>query len=201
MRGTIEVVDDGSSPIDTAETEGDPIIEVLTAASVDIDAEPQLTANWYPDRRRGGLYLNEAVTLPTQLGDSAWRLQHTPAEGTDILQDANPEISDDALRDLAAFLWSEAEPDPATVELYAKNCAACHGESGTGDGPAAGLTAETTASFADAAWMRRGDIWYAKIRRGGVGTDMPNFGTLFTVEETLALVDYLWFLAFEPPTQ
>jgi hypothetical protein len=28
-----------------------------------------------------------------------------------------------------------------------------------------------------------------------MGTDMPNFGTLFTPDETWALVDYLWTLA------
>jgi mono/diheme cytochrome c family protein len=38
---------------------------------------------------------------------------------------------------------------------------------------------------------RRSDVLYAKIRRGGMGTGMPNFGTLFTTEETWALVDYL----------
>jgi mono/diheme cytochrome c family protein len=42
---------------------------------------------------------------------------------------------------------------------------------------------------------RRSDVLYAKIRRGVMGTDMPNFGTLFTPEETWALVDYLWTLA------
>jgi mono/diheme cytochrome c family protein len=40
-------------------------------------------------------------------------------------------------------------------------------------------------------FTRRDDVLYAKIRRGGMGTDMPNFGTLFTPDETWALVDYL----------
>jgi mono/diheme cytochrome c family protein len=50
----------------------------------------------------------------------------------------------------------------------------------------------TAANFAD----RRSDVLYAKIRRGGMGTGMPNFGTLFTPAETWALVDYIWLLAF-----
>jgi hypothetical protein len=29
-----------------------------------------------------------------------------------------------------------------------------------------------------------------------MGTDMPNFGTLFTIEETWALVDYLHELTY-----
>lgn len=44
-------------------------------------------------------------------------------------------------------------------------------------------------------FMMRSDVLYAKIRRGGMGTDMPNFGTILTREETWALVDYLWQLA------
>jgi mono/diheme cytochrome c family protein len=30
-----------------------------------------------------------------------------------------------------------------------------------------------------------------------MGTEMPNFGTVFTREETWALVNYLWTLPFE----
>ena len=37
---------------------------------------------------------------------------------------------------------------------------------------------------------------YAKIRREGMGTGTPNFGTLFSSEETWLLVDYLWLPAF-----
>jgi len=47
----------------------------------------------------------------------------------------------------------------------------------------------------------RSDVLYAKIRRGGMGTDMPNFGTLFTPEETWALVDYLWTLTATRTTE
>ena len=99
--------------------------------------------------------------------------------------------------DVIAYIWTQTEPNTTAVDLYIKNCAACHGETGVGDGPAAGTTIEEPASFADTAWLRRGDIWYAKIQRGGMGTDMPNFGTVFTGEETLEIVTYLWLLAFE----
>ena len=93
-----------------------------------------------------------------------------------------------------------AVPAAATefaATLYAKNCAACHGDKGEGDGFAAAAAPMAPPSFADAERMatRRSDVLYAKIRRGGMGTGMPNFGTLFTPEETWALVDYLWRLA------
>ena len=42
-----------------------------------------------------------------------------------------------------------------------------------------------------------GEIYYAKLRRGGMGTGMPSFGPLFTTEETWLLVDYLWTFVFD----
>ena len=91
-----------------------------------------------------------------------------------------------------------AVPLEPAATLYAKNCAACHGEKGDGRGFDAASVPVTPPSFADAHRMatRRSDVLYAKIRRGGMGTGMPNFGTLFTPEETWALVDYLWRLAY-----
>jgi mono/diheme cytochrome c family protein len=41
-----------------------------------------------------------------------------------------------------------------------------------------------------------GDIYYAKLRRGGMGTGMPGFGPIFTPAETWLLVDYLWTFVF-----
>jgi hypothetical protein len=59
-----------------------------------------------------------------------------------------------------------------------------------GMGQPADTTAEKLVAFADAAYMfeMRSDVLYAKIRRGGMGTEMPNFGTLFTPDETWVLV-------------
>ena len=42
-----------------------------------------------------------------------------------------------------------------------------------------------------------GDGYYAKLRRGGMGTGMPSFGPVFTPDETWMLVDYLWTFVFE----
>jgi mono/diheme cytochrome c family protein len=42
-----------------------------------------------------------------------------------------------------------------------------------------------------------GEIYYAKLRRGGMGTGMPGFGPIFTPDETWLLVDYLWTFVFE----
>ena len=37
-----------------------------------------------------------------------------------------------------------------------------------------------------------GELYTAKIRRGGMGTELPYWGSIFTEEELTALVDYVW---------
>jgi plastocyanin len=199
MRGVIEV---GDAPPPAAP---DPIIAELIEEGVDIDSglshsgevhTPDRAFDTPPSAAQGEIVVGE-LTVPEALQDPAWRLNHTPEEGFEALAEVNPNDDDKLLRDAVAYLWvTDVSAD--TVDLYNKNCAACHGQQGGGDGPAADTTAEAPPAFADAAymWEMRGDVLYAKIRRGGMGTDMPNFGTLFTPEETRVLVDYLWTLSF-----
>jgi plastocyanin len=199
MRGVIEV---GGAPPPAAP---DPIIAALIAEGVDIDASlshsgeahtPDRAFDTPPSAAQGKIVVGE-LAVPEALRDPAWRLTHTPEEGFEALAEVNPNSDDRLLRDAVAYLWvTDVSAD--TVDLYNKNCAACHGQQGGGDGPAADTTVEDPPAFADAAymWEMRGDVLYAKIRRGGMGTDMPNFGTLFTREETRLLVDYLWVLSF-----
>jgi plastocyanin len=59
--------------------------------------------------------------------------------------------------------------------------------------------AKSPVAFADARASMLGgtsEIYYAKLRRGGMGTGMPAFGPLFTPEESWALVDHVWALVF-----
>ena len=144
------------------------------------------------------------MVVPSQLQDQNFRRTHTPREGKAALAAANPGVADADLADLAAFLWvAGSAPDRVELakNLYTKNCASCHGETGAGDGPAAGFAPQLPASLSDPERMldRRPDVLYAKIRRGGMGTGMPNFGTLFTPEETWSLVDNVWTLVFGDP--
>ncbi len=116
--------------------------------------------------------------------------------------------------DAVVYLWLE-NLDPAQLQiaasLYNKNCAACHGETGNGEGPGADVLAGQKVgqqhpmtmaagptAFAEPSSLLGGtsDIYYAKIRRGGMGTGMPSFGPLFTPAETWLLVDYLWMFVF-----
>jgi mono/diheme cytochrome c family protein len=193
--------------------QSDPVIAALLAEGVDIDA-PQAssdqtqgsTLDVHPSAKRGEA-IAASLIIPPELQTTTWRRSHSPAQGLVILAAANPAAAKDDLVDAIAYLWLNdlsSEQRATAATLYAKNCAACHGQEGGGDGPAAHLTAKETVAFADPVRMfaARSDVLYAKIRRGGMGTDMPNFGTLFTPEETWALVDFLWTFAFatESPT-
>ena len=99
-------------------------------------------------------------------------------------------------------------------QLYAANCAACHGEQGAGNGVFADQldkpkTAEHTsmpagemttrpADFTDAEAMLSASPAHlqGKILRGGMGTGMPYWGPIFTENQTWALVAYLWTFQF-----
>jgi mono/diheme cytochrome c family protein/plastocyanin len=214
MRGTIQVIDP-AHPDFVLPAESDPVIAALIAEGVDIDAQhevghghdddPSLEILHPPLAQRGSALL-DSVTIPATVNDPLWRRAHTPTQALDLLIEANPQTLQEDLIDVVAYLWT-ADVTPETPDtaqsLYDKNCAACHGRYGGGDGPAADTTAEKPAAFADPAYMfeMRSDVLYAKIRRGGMGTGMPNFGTLFTPEETWALVEYLWTLPVATPPE
>jgi mono/diheme cytochrome c family protein/plastocyanin len=206
MRGVVEVIDPAQSKIRQTSVP-DPVIARLIEDGVNIDANvmpdrmnsmstPLLPVQ--PSAGRGGTILS-SLHLPPDIQSLEWRRTHTPAQAVEILGAANPGAAEQDVYDAVAYLWLNriSEQQSADAQsLYNKNCATCHGESGTGDGPNASNTAMLPTNFTDinTMWTMRSDILYAKIRRGGMGTDMPNFGTLFTPEETWELVDYLWFL-------
>lgn len=206
MRGIIEVRDP-ENPDLVPQVQPDPVIQRLIEEGIDIDAVHTGDADHEgevfsdaPSAVHGGEFI-DSVVVPNELHKVDWQRTHTPAEALTILRPLNTSYSDAELRDVIAYLWTSNSTFSAdTVQMYNQNCTACHGERGNAEGPAAPLTAVEPAAFGDPAYMfsMRGDVLYAKIRRGGMGTDMPNFGTLFTREETWVLVDYLWSLAFEP---
>jgi plastocyanin/mono/diheme cytochrome c family protein len=217
MRSTIEVYDPADPDRLPAGNATDPVIDSLAERGVDIDAphEAAEIPAEQPSAARGAeVVTNLGEELPVELADLDWRRSHSPVEGWLLLVDSG--VSEADAWDGVAHLWlSELEPARrgTAAELYAKNCAACHGETGDGRGPGAdalaaqgmGHTGEMhnaggPAAFADPTTMLggSGDIYYAKIRRGGMGTGMPGFGPLFTPEETWLLVDYLWTFVFEP---
>lgn len=207
MRGVIEVRD-AANPDWFPAPQPDPVIQRLMDEGINIDAlhtgtnEHDMVNSLpaAPSVERGHV-LASSSTIPAQLHTLDWQRTHTPLEAVSLLRQTNPALTKTGAADVVAYLWQSNITDDRDVQqLYNQNCAACHGETGNAEGPAAQWTVEDPPAFADLAYMftMRSDVLYAKIRRGGMGTDMPNFGTLFTREETWALVDYLWQLGLDP---
>ncbi|MBE2239517.1 MAG: c-type cytochrome [Caldilineaceae bacterium] len=203
MRGVIEVVDDDNR---IPPAPPDPAIAGLTAAGVDIDAShamehaelAALAPTPLPAPDPAAL---AALTMPPVVDSPEWQRTHALADALAAWEAANPAQPAATVAGATVAWWTQ-QRQPAdlarTVDLYAKNCAACHGAQGEGNGPAAAYAPSAPVAFTEnALFPMRNDVLYAKIRRGGMGTGMPNFGTLFTPQETWNLVDYLWVLANE----
>jgi cytochrome c oxidase subunit 2 len=217
MRGTLEVIDP-AAPDDLPMTE-----EGADFSELDIDSPHE--AEFYPANPPSavrGRALAEQIELPA-LGDgSTPRLSSAKSElealrrqspsaafqairegeaAASLRRRSGQALSDEEVWDLVAYVWSTATTRERLATgkgLYAKNCAACHGEAGRGDGPGGRYMEEQPTDFTNARTMAGGSsqIYYAKIRRGGMGTGMPYWGTIFTEEETWSIVDYLWTFLF-----
>ncbi len=93
-----------------------------------------------------------------------------------------------------------ATPSPLkeAQEIYAKQCAMCHGEKGDGQGPAAQVMQVPPAKLNDPVMMKEmtdGEIFY-KISEGRL--PMPGFKTKLSEEDRWKLVNYL--RTFSPKT-
>jgi mono/diheme cytochrome c family protein/plastocyanin len=216
MRGTIVVVDSANPEAHYQASRPDPVIEALMARQIDIDTYPDSPAvpAEAPSPAEGKrLIAHYRPALPAVLFDLAWLRQHSPAQAYQLLRQTLPSLTEAQSWNIVAELWtaSLSETDRAWAQTqYAKNCAACHGQTGRGDGPAAtAINAQLhTGPMTDmphqvAAFVpsprtmgATSEIYYAKLRRGGMGTSMPAFGPIFDEAETWKLVDYLWWLTF-----
>ena len=99
---------------------------------------------------------------------------------------------------LAGVLAHAANADDGK-QIYDKNCQACHGPGGKGDGPAGKMLKPAPGDFATAV-KGKGDADIAKvIKEGGkaVGKSavMPAYGTKLSDEQVQLLVKYVKELA------
>ena len=78
-------------------------------------------------------------------------------------------------------------------ELYAKMCAACHGEAGLGDGPSAAALDPTPSPVAHTSSMLSDGHLYWRIAEGGAEfkTTMPAWKDSLTEDEIWALIGYM----------
>jgi cytochrome c oxidase subunit 2 len=213
MRGTIEVTDPN------AKTEpAKPPLYVTLGLDIDADHKASITPTEMPSAWRGAL-LNRSV--PDEFNSREYYLSHSPVDLWLAIraEPAFKDLSGQAVWDWVAWVWqSNTTPEQVQAgrELFAANCAACHGEGGAGNGVFADQLAagsENTASdqstgehtqrpanFTNPVKMLSTSPAHlqGKIIRGGMGTGMPSWGAIFTDDQTWALVAYLWTFQFEP---
>jgi mono/diheme cytochrome c family protein len=206
MRGTIEVAGDVTETATIA-----PPLYVTLNLDLDAPHPSEVVPDEKPSATRGaalGVKVDR-VFDGTQSPAQVW----AQLRSSSITQG----LSDDQVWDLVAWQRrSKITPERLTEgqRLYAQNCAACHGEAGQGDGVSvpsllktstmpgmAVLGYETVApiDFMDAKNMLGASdaILEGKIVRGGMGTGMPYWGSIFTSEQIQALVDFLWTFQFD----
>jgi mono/diheme cytochrome c family protein/plastocyanin len=213
MRGTIEVTGTATETIT-------PTTPWYVTLNLDLDA-PHLSdvvPGDRPSAARGaalGVRIDRAAKVDRAQSPAQLWQELRSSSITKNMRDAQ-------VWDLIAFTWrSNTTPERLAEgqQLYAQNCAACHGETGQGDGVIAPSLQKTPAmpgnallgmqmtghetvapvDFTDAKNMLGAStaILEGKIIRGGMGTGMPYWGSIFTSEQIQALVDYLWTFQFD----
>ena len=88
------------------------------------------------------------------------------------------------------------------AELYAANCASCHGDRGLGDGPAGRGLDPAPANLADADALRDASPidFYRRITIGVAGTSMPAFETTLPADDRWAVAVYSTVLRLPEPS-
>jgi len=209
MRGTIEV--SGASP------ESEPVtVPLYVSLNLDIDAPHSAPSipNIQPSAIRG----EELMTgLPIDLSPEYYR-SHSPYQAFNDL--FNISISESQRWDVVTYLWQSNTTKESLADgqrLYAQNCAACHGENGNGDGVFADdlaqagedslqnmagseeMSRQTPADFSVPKRMLGASpaLLQGKILRGGMGTGMPMWGSIFTEDQIWDLIAYVYSFQFE----
>ncbi|HEU0291430.1 MAG TPA: c-type cytochrome [Anaerolineales bacterium] len=209
MRGTIEVSGSSSDP----EPATPPLYVSL---NLDIDA-PHDAAS-IPDRRPSAIRGQALATeLPLDFSTRYYRT-HSPFQAFNDLTATSLTVSQ--RWDVVAYLWqSNTTPESLSngKQLYGQNCAACHGEYGAGDGVFADdlaqagessmqtmagsddMLMQTPVDFTNSTRMLGASpaLLQGKILRGGMGTGMPMWGSIFTEEQIWDLIAHIYSFQFE----
>ncbi len=213
MRGTITVIgDEGPSPVKA------PKQPLYLQLGLDLDVPhrvPGLVLDQPPSAARGAalieaLSLNPSSPDPSLSPYALWKTLR-----------ADPQTfghGDQDLWDIVAWKWQQTTSAEALAEgqaLYVRDCAACHGVSGAGDGVFGavveagdeppnqtapdGHSIVEPVDFTNPAQMLGASpaLLQGKILRGGMGTGMPSWGLIYTEAQTWSLVDYLWTFLFQ----
>jgi mono/diheme cytochrome c family protein len=216
MRGTIEVLPLPEEPAQTAAPQSPPLYVGL---GLDIDSPhpAQVTPQKTPAAAQG---VALDIDLPAVYLTQSFYRTHSPAQAWEILRrdSLTYRLDDQQVWDLVALVWFKNIGSSALEkarDLYAENCAACHGESGAGDGIFAAelpagvtsldsgmginrLTQKGAVDFTNPPHMLGASpaLLQGKILRGGMGTSMPYWGPIFTEDEIWDLVGKLYTFQF-----
>ena len=216
MRGTIEV--SGEDPNPPATTL--PPLYVRLGINIDAPHLTEVTPSSKPSAKNGAAL---AADLPiSRYTDPEYYRTYAPAQTFQDLR-ADPALealSDEQVWDVVAYTW-QANTTPGKLaegqQLYAENCAACHGEAGAGDGIYAkelieageaslqemsgshAMSTQKPADFSNPANMLGASpaLLEGKILRGGMGTGMPMWGVIFTDEQIWNIISFLYTFQFE----
>ena len=209
MRGTIEVMGVSDSP----EASSSPLYVSL---NLDLDAphDASVIPSQTPSAIRGQQL---AANLPIVQSTDYYRSE-SPYQAFDELSDTS--LTDSQRWEVVAYIW-QLNTTPESLangkQLYAQNCAACHGENGAADGvfaddlKAAGdasaqtmagaqdMQRQTPANFTDPTRMLGASpaLLQGKILRGGMGTGMPMWGSIFTEDQIWDLISYIYSFQFD----
>jgi mono/diheme cytochrome c family protein/plastocyanin len=211
MRGTIEV-SGSSSAIET------PTVPLYVTLGIEIDTphEAPVLPGASPSASNGQKLLS-SLNL-SSMSDPDFYRAHSPYQAFEKL--GSTSLMDTEKWDVVAALW-RANTTPESLQngknLYAQNCAACHGENGAGDGVFAddlaeagtssmqtmsgseAMSRQTPADFTDPGRILGASpaLLQGKILRGGMGTGMPMWGSIFTEKQIWDLVSYLYAFQFD----
>ena len=209
MRGTIEVSGSSSDPVPASA----PLYVTL-----DLDIDAPHDAPVIPSRQPSAISGQQlAANLPISLSLEYYRA-NSPYQVFDELSSTS--LTETQRWDVVAYIWQSNTTKASLAngqQLYAQNCSACHGENGAGDGvfaddlAASGEASMQTMTGADNMMMQSPvdftdstrtlgaspALLQGKILRGGMGTGMPMWGSIFTEEQIWDLIAYIYSFQFE----
>ena len=209
MRGTIEVSGDGEAQ------PAEPPLYVRLGLELDQEhesAQEHFELARQPSAVRGAAFADQ---IPVIYLTHDYYVAQSPMETFDNLRSVSAlqSLGDDDVWDVVAYIWQKNISSNALAKgqkLYQVNCAVCHGDNGAGDGRFAdemkviaeqnksehGIEAPTDFTNAKHLLKAKPAILQGLLLRGGMGTGMPMWGSIFTEEQIWNLVAYLYSFQF-----